>query len=263
MRSAILIAAASLALAAAPPAAAQSSRPASLVGTVTSDLERPREDAEIRIAGLERSVRSAASGDYVIDSLPAGQYLVQVRRMGFSPIYFSATLKPGEKRDIDVELRALPQRLAEVKIRERSGWGTRDEGRLAEFQRRQRSTAVSARFLTRDDLMNRHRGQATLYGALRTEWPFTGCNAITGPRARSAMDQIRANGVGGRSCRLVVSIDGAPPVSAEVAVDYPLRIVEAVEIYRGGVGIPIEFEGMLARNADVIVVIWTGVDSEW
>ena len=52
-------------------------------------------------------------------------------------------------------------------------------------------------------------------------------------------------------------------MTAELAVDYPLRLVEAIEIYRGGIGIPIEFEGAAARNADVIVVIWTGVDSEW
>src|SRR5205085_2580438 len=118
-----------------------------------------------------RSARSTPSGVYTLDSMPPGQYLVQVRRLGFVPIYFSATLKAGEKREIDVELKQLPQKLAEVKIRERSGWGPRDAGRLAEFDRRRRSTAVSARFLTRDDLVSRHRGEGSLFGALRTEWP--------------------------------------------------------------------------------------------
>jgi hypothetical protein len=262
VRPAALLVAASLALA-AHPAAARAQNPAVITGKVTSDIERPLEDAEIRVAGLDRSVRSTASGVYTLDSLPSGQYLVQVRRLGFAPVYFSATLKPGEKREIDVELKQLPQKLAEVKIRERSGWGPRDEGRLAEFDRRRRSTAVSARFLTRDDLINRHRGEASLYGALRTEWPFTGCNSISAPRPMSGIEQLRASGAGVRTCRLAVSVDGAPPMSAELAVDYPLRLIEAIEIYRGGVGIPIEFEGTVTRHADVIVVIWTGVDSDW
>ncbi len=262
MRSAALLVAASLTLA-VHPAAAQATKPATLTGKITSDIERPLEDAEVRIAGIERSVRSSAAGVYTIDSLPSGQYLVQVRRMGYGPIYYSATLKPGERREIDVELRPLPQKLAAVKVRERSGWGPRDESRLADFERRRRSTAVSARFLTRDDLIGRHRGQATLYNALRTEWPFTGCNAILGARPMTGAERYRAATGGGRTCRLAVSLDGAPPMSAELAVDYPLRLVEAVEIYRGGIGIPIEFEGTVARNADVIVVVWTGADSDW
>jgi hypothetical protein len=262
VRSVLLVAAA-LTLAALPATAQQVQKPAALVGKVTSDIERPIEDAEIRVGGAERSVRSSASGAYVVDSLPPGQYMVQVRRLGFAPIYFSASLKPGERREIDVELRALPQRLAEVKIRERSGWGPRDESRLEAFERRRRSTAVSSRFLTRDDLVGRHRGEATLYAALRTEWPFTGCRAIIAPRSMTAIEQMRASGGTGRTCRLAISIDGNPPMSADLAADYPLRLVEAVEIYRGGVGIPIEFEGSIARNADVIVVIWTGVDSDW
>lgn len=260
MRSVALLAFLTLA---ALPAAAQSTKPATLTGKVTSDIERPLEDAEVRVAGVERSARSSPSGVYTVDSLPAGQYLVQVRRLGFAPVYFSATLKPGEKREIDVELKQLPQKLAAVKVRERSGWGPRDEGRLAEFQRRQRSTAVSARFLTRDDLISRHRGEGTLFTALRTEWPFTGCNAIIGSRPLSGIEALRAGTGVARTCRLAVSVDGAPPMTAELAVDYPLRLVEAIEIYRGGIGIPIEFEGTTARNADVIVVIWTGVDSDW
>ena len=260
MRSVALLASLTLA---ALPAAAQSTKPATITGKVTSDIERPLEDAEIRVAGIERSVRSSPSGVYTVDSLPAGQHLVQVRRLGFAPIYFSATLKPGERREVDVELRQLPQKLAAVKVRDRSGWGPRDEGRLAEFQRRQRSTAVSARFLTRDDLSGRHRGEGTLFTALRTEWPFTGCNAIVGSHALSGIEALRAGTGVARTCRLAVSIDGAPPMTAELAVDYPLRLVEAIEIYRGGIGIPIEFEGSTARNADVIVVIWTGVDSDW
>jgi hypothetical protein len=261
VRAVALLVATSLALAVRP-AAAQSTKPATLTGKVTSDIERPLEDAEVRIAGVERSVRSSAAGVYTMDSLSAGQYLVQVRRLGFAPVYFSATLKPGERREIDIELKQLPQKLAAVKVRDRSGWGPRDEGRLAEFQRRQRATAVSSRFLTRDDLLNRHRGEATLFSALRTEWPFTGCNAVIGTRPLSGLDALRSGTVG-RACRLAVSIDGAPPMTAELAVDYPLRLVEAIEIYRGGVGIPIEFEGTTTRNADVIVVIWTGVDSDW
>jgi hypothetical protein len=261
VRCAALLVAASLTLAARP--AAAQSKPAAITGKVTSDIERPLEDAEVRIAGIERSGRSSAAGVYTIDSLSPGAYLVQVRRLGFAPVYFSATLKPGERREIDVELKQLPQKLAAVKVRERSGWGVRDEGRLAEFQRRQRATAVSARFLTRDDLISRHRGEGTLFTALRTEWPFTGCNAVVGTRPLSGLDALRAGTGQARACRLAVSLDGAPPMTAELAVDYPLRLVEAIEIYRGGVGIPIEFEGTTARNADVIVVIWTGVDSDW
>lgn len=253
----LLVAATLTALAtAALPAAAQPRSPAVLTGKVASDIQAAIEEAEVRVVSSERAARTSPNGVYQVDSIPPGQHMVQVRRLGFTPIYFAVTLKPGERREVDIELKALPTRLSEVRIRERSGYGARDMNRLRDFERRRRGTATSARFLTRDDLATRHRGAGTLFTALRTEWPLSACAAGMGIRGSAA-------GWRGRGCRVALSIDGGVPMPPETAIDYPLDLVEAVEIYRNGIGMPAEFQFASSRGADVILVVWTGVDTDW
>jgi hypothetical protein len=179
--------------------------------------------------------------------------------MGFAPHYFSVTLKAGENRDVDIELTALPTKLSAVKVKERSGYGDRDEWKLREFESRRRASLSRSGFLTRDDLARRiGRGGRTLLSAIRTEPPLATCTALV-----SAFDSRRVNpAMPGRGCRTAISIDGRPAMDIATAVDYPLDLVEAVEIYRGSLTIPVQQAIGLGRNADVLIVIWTGTDSE-
>lgn len=242
------------------PAGAQRAGRASIVGTVRSEQQAPIADAEITVVGSEHAARSAASGAYRVDSVPAGRYMVQVRRLGFKPLYYAVTLKPGERRDVDVELEALPTQLAAVTVRERSGYGGREAWRLRDFGWRRRTTTARARFLTRDDLA-RYRGAGTLLSAVRGEWPLSMC-----PQPVDAMTfdawELADNPLAPGVCRVAVSIDGGVPIAAGAALAYPLSQVEAVEIYRNGIGTPIEFQTGAAHRAGVILVVWTGIDTD-
>jgi hypothetical protein len=255
VRLAVLLVAAGLAV----PAGAQRPGRASIVGTVRSEQQAPIAEAEITVLGPGQAARSSASGAYRVDSVPAGRYMVQVRRLGFKPLYYAVTLKPGERRDIDVELAVLPTQLSAVQVRERSGYSGRDALRLRDFEWRRRTATARARFLTRDDL-TRYRAAGTLLSALRSEWPISMCLQLVDVTTYSLWadtDNPLARG----ACRVAVSVDGGVPMDA-AAIDYPLSQVEAVEMYRNGIGAPIEFQTGAARGAGVIVVIWTGVDTD-
>jgi hypothetical protein len=260
VRLATLLTVASAAVLAAPAAHAQSRNPATITGTIRSEGQKVLDEVEITVAGATRSARTSPNGIYTLDSVPSGPHIVQVRRLGYRPLYFAVTLKPGERREVDVELAALPQRLSAVQVKERSGYGVRDANRLRDFEWRRRATATQARFLTRDDLARRYAGAGLLFNAIRTEWPLVGCSTIQGTTPISAVSTYR--GGGGRRCRVAVSVDGGLPMDGELAFDYPLNLVEAVEIYRGGIGMPIEFQSGPGRNADVVLVVWTGVDTD-
>ena len=259
LRAGLLVAAAHLVMAATP-AGAQGPSPATVTGVVRDEGQKPIDEVEVRIVGGDRAARSSPNGVYQLDSVRAGQHMVQVRRMGYRPLYFTMTLKSGERREIDVELSPLPTRLSAVQVKERSGYGVRDAVKLRDFEQRRRGIATQARFLTRDDIAARHRGAGTLFNALRTEWPLTGCPLLAEPLgSRRAPSSL---GRGRMGCRLAVSLDGGMAMDAATVVDYPLDLVEAVEIYRAGIGMPIEFQTGLARGADVVVVVWTGVDTD-
>ena len=114
MRLATLLVVASTAALAAPAAHAQSRNPATITGTVRSEGQKVLDEVEITVAGESRAARTSPNGIYTLDSVPIGPHIVQVRRLGYRPLYFAVTLKPGERREVDIELTALPQRLSAV-----------------------------------------------------------------------------------------------------------------------------------------------------
>ncbi|GJG87217.1 hypothetical protein tb265_23980 [Gemmatimonadetes bacterium T265] len=213
-------------------------------------------------AGDGRSVRTRPGGTFRIDSIPPGRYFVRVRRLGFEPLYFSATLDGGAARRIDVELKVLPAQLGEVNVRGASGYSGFAERRLRDFESRRR--VGFGRFYTRDDLKafdGRFLSDAFPYLALGVTHhgvdafsPFPTWVGYGGCALYRGYSGARYGGLGyargtwggpgaGLGCDVGVSIDGAPPIPGDVAADYPVSQIEALEVYNR------------------IVVVWTGAET--
>lgn len=252
------VGAASLALlgAFALPGLAQAQRhAASVTGSVQGKDQSPIESAEISMVGVERVARSNADGTFRLDSVPPGQYLVQVRRLGFKPLLFSATLVADETREWEIELLALPSRLSAVQIKARSELSPSDQQRLRDFQTRRQ--LGFGRFLTRDDLDRSQAGTARLSDVMAQQIPllFNAAHARPTPAYSINAQNVWAANVGqsGRTCRSVsVSWNGGPAV-AQSLDDISSSLIDAVEIYRPG-QVPANLGNSHGR---CVVVLWT------
>jgi hypothetical protein len=132
---------------------------------------------------------------------------------------------------------------------------------------------ASGRFLTRDDITRRYGVSLTLAAVVRREAPFVaGCPNLMDPTrwagdgwgggGRGAWYGAARTAFGGGRCSVAVSVDGGPVMPGAENLSYPLQWVDAVEVYRGGVGMPLELTSGLAYGASTVVVIWTGVESD-
>lgn len=242
---------------------------AALIGRVHTPQGESLGDAELTVLGEGarpgdvdgRSVRTGPGGAFRIDSITPGRYFVRVRRLGFTPLYFSATLDGNAPRRIDVELDALPARLATVDVRAKSGFGKYADRRLQDFEQRRRFGF--GRFYTRDDLRvydGRLLSDAlpsVTFGTSRfrdyTAFMPAGTLGLAQCGSRASGYNGFAYGAGygygygagagwdgrGRNATCI-SINGAPALPADVAVDVPIQNVEALEVY------------------GPVVVVWTG-----
>ncbi|MHB1330107.1 MAG: carboxypeptidase-like regulatory domain-containing protein, partial [Gemmatimonadales bacterium] len=143
MRARTAIASLSLLTALAIPAAAQ----AVLTGRITSDsTNQPVADAEVLIASSALRTVSDASGRYRLAGIPLGTHELEIRRIGFAPVWLSIVLEDEEAVELDIALKQeafkLPELTAEA-ARIRSL-------RLAELEHRQRTGG--ARHITAEDL---------------------------------------------------------------------------------------------------------------
>lgn len=202
-----------------------------------------------------RSVRTGPGGAFRLDSILPGRYFVRARRLGFAPLYFSATLDRGKTRRIDVELSPLATRVAAVDVRGESGYGSAPEQRFRDFELR-RNIGIG-RFFTRDDLKP-FEGR-TLADALRylaatippqadfsSLAPFTGLGCTAGTYSTPSGFAFSGYGIyRGRAARSIcVSLNGRLPIAGDVAFDWPVSSVEALEVYGR------------------VLVVWTGAESD-
>lgn len=205
-----LLAALLSALVAAPRArAAQPATPrpdgATFAGTVLADsTERPIADAVVTVGATGSAARTDSLGRFAVVALPPGLHRIRVRAVGFEPLETTVTLRPGQRLEADLLLRAAPPALEAVSV-------TADAtARTSVFRRdfEARRAFGIGRFLAGDDLLaNRDR---SLSSVLRSRMP--GLRAI-----RVGGKTALASGRGTTSFRALPRGDmtdinqGAPP----------------------------------------------------
>jgi hypothetical protein len=98
----------------------QNAKPSRLQGKVVTQAEAPLPEVEITILGLFRTALSDSAGRFDFGSVPAGEYVVRVRRIGFRGQQFSAHLEPSQTRDVLIVMEAGTYSLPDVKVTARS-----------------------------------------------------------------------------------------------------------------------------------------------
>ena len=228
-------------------------------GAIQDTLGQAIEGAQVEIIGLDRVATTPGSGAYRFDGIKPGKYWVIARRIGYQPLKAALTFVPGDDRQIVFQLVPLPYNLPEVKVRaENKKW----ERQYRDFVWRSRSSQ-RGHFLTRDDIEHSH---TTFLGdAVRRYLPFVSSEAFFTPfypdpfarvGGREGMGWASSRASFDRACSPAVSLNGVPPTSGWAVNDFRPDDVEAVEVYRSGSHVPIEFLNYGGAPCG-LVVVWT------
>ncbi len=234
--------------------AASQPRTAILHGVVTNLNGVAIPQVELVIVGTEMRTFTNDSGVYRFDVAPAARLRVIVRRIGFEPAEERVSLESASMKQMDVELKGIPEQLDEVMIREAGG-----NGRMSEFYSRR--MLGNGYFLTYQDIERRRASRAS--DLLRT---VPGVKVVLG---ESGLDRpvitmgrnptlTRGRNIQslGSDCRVSYYVDGSyVPQGTFHLDDMSPLMIEAIEVYRG----PAETPARLRQRdtACGVIVIWT------
>jgi hypothetical protein len=206
-------------------------------GRVVNESGAPVGGAEVRAVGTTLIVITSDSGVFRLE-LPPGPIVFAVRRLGYEPSTFLATLRPGPINGVTLVLQGMAQTLPGVIVAEERGqmwlrtFNERSETQQGTFIRRTEIEKSRARLTS--DLLRRRvpsvqvvmaRGVARVY--------------IRGNSARRCAPQLFVH---------------ATPYSGEVD-DFSPDVVEAIEVYSGSSELPPELN--IGRAMCGAIVIWT------
>jgi hypothetical protein len=247
---------------------------ATFQGIVKEGKSSPIAEAEVLLraigGGQERSLRakSGSDGRFLISSIPAGDYSVQVRAIGYQPVEADAEFRGSDTVRITFELSRSVQKLEEVTVEGAAPPPV--VGKMAAFEERRK--AGLGRFLTRADLAKREH--STLSDALRM---VAGMNLVRRP-AECGDGFAAATGrgwaikwepwmvCGGNwamkpACYMSVYLDGLRLWTwgnrEIIDLDKLISIVglEGVEVYLGPAQTPIQFQ--TTGSACGAILFWT------
>jgi len=189
-------------------------RRSGVLGTVADISDQPIADVEVTVLGGAVATRTDSLGRFSLPSVPAGTFMMMVRKRGYFVVRHSVTLPVGEALDLSVLLAEVPRGLSERTTDRLAGiGGISDIAWDAHAARRVRCTGAQGVFVPREEIATQ--------GELRLD------NAL--PHVASVLsrgfgpDELRGYAV------LIDGLDGTGwPLSSIQATD-----VEAVELYRG------------------------------
>jgi hypothetical protein len=221
--------------------------PVSVIGVVVDSLTgEPLASAMVGINGVAVAT-SDEEGRFRLDSVDQGEILLDIRRIGFTPITAEVQVRDRPSSDLRFALPAVPFQLDDIVV-EADRATYYGFGRMSDFARRRRrglgktftrSEIERWRPLQLSDLMRR------VLGARLTPSRF-GQNRVT--------FRDRASGFRGARCSPDIYVDGM--LLRDWALDdaMPIENVGAVEVYNSWASIPAEFQSL---DACAVIVIWT------
>jgi hypothetical protein len=217
---------------------------ARVLGRVINKQGAPVGGARVTLNGTGAATNTRESGDFVLDSLPAGTQAITVRHLGYAPTDVTVELSSRTPARVTVQMGPYVPELAPVEVvsrmdagLDRVGWTQRKRG------------ASSGYFITPEQIEAR---KATQFTDLLTTTP--------GIRVQGTMGRmyIQATRTAGRAGCVNVYVDGSRWQQLEAGdLDSFVRAqdVAAIEVYPGGGSMPVEFQSLGGDCA--AVVVWT------
>lgn len=215
-----------------------------LRGLVRDSAGRPLEGARVSIASAGSEAVSGSTGQFVLDSLPAGTWMLTARSVGFEPRQVAVDVLKDPLATAQISLTAATTVVDTVKVRANAV----DAG-MAGFEQR-RKTGFGYYY---DTEALKQRSARTVADFLRTT---PGVTITPGMNGR---DQVTLRGITSSSGRCIpaVFIDGAKVAVPDGVIDDVINQndVRALEVYTGTASIPLEFQTNTGCGA---VVLWSG-----
>jgi len=222
------------------PAAAQRHTGAITGRLVDHESHAPIRGAHIALLGTLRGFGSDSEGRFTRDSLGAGNYVLQVRAIGYTGQSWVVQLAEGEVRSDVFELERLPVQLDPVTVERRLSFS---EERRRELERRRASGR--GYFITEDQIV---RAKPHALSDLFRNVPGVrlGCRGSS----NCAIRMTRAP----RECRPDFVLDGFPATNS-TSLDMATVGIIGIEVYRTLTETPTEF--LKTDNHCGTIVIWT------
>ena len=211
----------------------------------------PIPGARVTLTGPEeRSAITGETGEFRMELLPVGLYVVRVEHLAYRPIEVEVEVS-GEEFTTRVELRLMRDAIAldpvTVEVEARRGTGPL----VGVYERVERQRALGlGRVFTRDDIEQRATSRvSSLLQAMPSVRVSSG--GVVSLRARGRVSQ--------RDCGPEVWLDGFRVARSDDRVDIDsfvsLSQLEVVEVYTGPSQIPFEF--LSSDSMCGVIVLWT------
>jgi hypothetical protein len=197
-------------------------------------------DATASILGSNIQVVTGANGRFRIYAIPAGQYILVVRRLGYEPSSIAVQIAGGDTLRMSFTLERIATTLDTVVIAEK-----RYSMRMAEFEGRRK--AGFGQFMTQAEIEKRN--SVSTSDLIRT---FTSVNVVlsTFPPGHYAMS-IRGG------CPFQLYLDGVAVPTPNLD-DLPTpKSYAGIEVYAGPAQIPLQYKTTGGGGFCGVILIWT------
>jgi hypothetical protein len=216
------------------------SGPGVIDGAITDSSLAPLGDASAWVLGSRIEVLAGANGRFRIERLPAGRYLLLVRRIGFAPVSTAVQVDEGDTARVWFALNRATAALDTVRIVARNEFG-----RLSEFEMRRKTG--DGQFMTQTEIekLNLQDASDLLRHFMAVQITTAGITV-----SRRAMPA--------KSCPYQFYIDGVAIPTPNVFVDLPSpKEIAGIEVYRSAGTIPLQYKNTHGAGFCGVVLLWT------
>ncbi len=227
-----------------------------LTGTVTRIDKTPIENARVTVVGTDIISETRADGSYRLWGIPAGQFSLEVRMLGFAPGMFPFEIAAGATMQMPVVLVSVATPLDTVRVSSSNGLTPVMRG----FEERRKRG--EGKFFTMKDIAQM---QARSFTDILRRAPGIQVQTVSGLFGNSDAVRSQRGGFGTRVCPVVFYINGVVfPMQQDFTINHFVspEDVSAVEVYSGSSEIPPQFNSSSYSSRCGVVVIWTrqGID---
>jgi hypothetical protein len=221
-------------------------------GVVTDTLLQPLGAADVSVVGIGARVVTGENGRFRMLQVPAGQYLLVVRRIGFAPTSGIIEVAPADTLRLAYTLLRSANLIDTVRIRDR-----RITMRMLDFERRRQEGV--GQFVTQEEIERRGSLQTSdflrymrgVQVSVNTTQAFGGTQVYS-RREGGGFDANQQQ----QYCPMQVYLDGIIlPAYFNLDLLPPPKQVAGIEVYSGAATVPPMFSGPDRRCG--VVAIWT------
>ncbi len=221
-------------------------------GIVTDTLLRPLGSADVSVVGIGARVVTSENGRFRMLQVPAGQYLLVVRRIGYAPTSGIIQVPEADTLRLSYTLIRSDRMLDTVRVKER-----RVTMRMLDFEVRRKQG--QGQFITQEEIERR--------GSLQTSDYMRSMRGVEVSRVTTqafAGTQVYSRREGGgfdsngqqQYCAMQVVLDGIIlPRNFDLDLLPPPKQIAGIEVYTGAATIPPQFGGPDRRCG--VVAVWT------